>query len=267
VERLASLTYRERIDQLNLREDRADVILPAAIVYERLAALAGTESIVVPGVGLKEGILLDLVDDLVAHRTYEERQRREVEEGALEVGRRYRFDEPHARQVTRLALHLFDEMRELHGLGEEERRILLAAGLLHDIGQYVSYRQHHKHSRYLILHSQPRGLTPWETELVALVARYHRRARPKESHEEFADLAGGDRPRVEKLAGLLRLADVLDPDHEQRVEDVEVEHEEGRVVLRLTGEGDPLPDKDAFRRKRKLFQRIFDTRVRVRAEA
>jgi exopolyphosphatase/guanosine-5'-triphosphate,3'-diphosphate pyrophosphatase len=266
VERLASLTYRERIEKLNLREDRADVILPAAIVYERLAALAGTESIVVPGVGLKEGVLLDLVDDLVAHRTYEERQRREVEEGALEVGRRYRFDEAHSRQVTRLALRLFDELRELHGLGEEERRILLAAGLLHDIGQYVSYRQHHKHSRYLILHSQPRGLTPWETELVALVARYHRRARPKESHDGFGDLAASDRPRVEKLAALLRIADVFDRDHEQRVEDLEVEREEGRIILRLTGEGDPLPDKDAFRRKRKLFQRIFQTRVRVRGD-
>ncbi|HEX6068190.1 MAG TPA: Ppx/GppA phosphatase family protein [Longimicrobiaceae bacterium] len=266
VERLASLTYRERIEKLNLREDRADVILPAAIVYERLAALAGTESIVVPAVGLKEGVLLDLVDDLVAHRTYEERQRREVEAGALEVGRRYEFDEPHARQVCRLALRLFDELRELHGLGEEERRILLAAGLLHDIGQYVSYHQHHKHSRYLILHSQPRGLTPWETELVALIARYHRRARPKESHEGFGELAASDRPRVEKLAALLRVADVLDRDHEQRVGDVEVEREDGRVILWLSGNGDPLPDKESFRSKRKLFQRVFETRVRARAK-
>ena len=95
---------------------------------------------------------------------------RQIIRSAIDLGRRYEFDEPHARQVCRLALRLFDELRELHGLGEEERRILLAAGLLHDIGQHVSYHQHHKHSRYLILHSQPRGLTPWETELVALVA-------------------------------------------------------------------------------------------------
>ena len=266
VERLAGLSYRERMERLNLREDRADVILPAAIVYERLAVLAGCEMILVPGVGLKEGLLLDLVDDLDAHETYEERHAREVEEGALDVGRRYGFEEPHARHVTRHALHLFDELRTLHGLGAEERRILLAAGLLHDIGQFVTYHKHHKHSRYLILNSELRGLTPREIERVALVARYHRRAEPKDSHEGFGDLTAGERARVTKLAALLRVADALDREHRQQVEGIDVRRENGRTTLRLIGSGDILLEQWAVRRKGRLFEQVFGQKLRVVVE-
>jgi exopolyphosphatase/guanosine-5'-triphosphate,3'-diphosphate pyrophosphatase len=267
VERLSSLSFQDRVDHLNLREDRADVILPAAIVYERLAVLAGTDTILVPGVGLKEGVLLDLVEDLVSHRSYEERHSREVEKGALEVGRRYDFDEPHARHVTRLALQLFDELHELHAMEEDDRRVLLAAGLLHDIGQYIAYQQHHKHSRYLILNSEPRGLSPREIGVVALVARYHRRAEPKDSHEGYADLGLKDRRRVDKLAALLRIADALDREHQQQVEDVLVEVEDDRVTLRLRGRGDILLEKWSVKKKGKLFERVFDRRLRVISEA
>jgi exopolyphosphatase / guanosine-5'-triphosphate,3'-diphosphate pyrophosphatase len=263
VDRLAALSVQERMDRLGLREDRADVILPAAIVYERLAMVARTDELVVPAVGVKEGVLLDLVDDLVEHRTYEERQAREVEQGALAVGRRYDFDEDHARQVARISLLLFDALRPLHRLGEEERRILLAAALLHDVGQSVAYRRHHKHSRYLILHSAPRGLTPREVELAALVARYHRRARPKEKHEGYRDLTAGERSRVGGLAALLRVADALDRIRLDGLEGVEAREEDDRVLLRLRGRGVMPIDQDALKKKRRLFQRVFERDLRI----
>lgn len=263
VERLAALTFRERIDTLGLREDRADVILPAAIVYDRLAALSRTDTILVPGVGLKEGVLLDLVEDLVSHQSYEERHTRVVEEGALAVGRRYDFDEPHARHVTRLALQLFDELQSLHELGEEDRRILRAAGLLHDIGQHISYQGHHKHSRYLILNSEPRGLSPREIELVALVARYHRRAEPKASHEGYESLKSGERRRVDRLSALLRLADALDREHEQQVEEMQMDLDDDRLTLRLRGHGDMLLEQWSVSKKGRLFEKVFERRLRV----
>ena len=212
---------------------------------------------------MKEGVLLDLVDDLIAHDSYEERHAREVEEGALLVGRRFDFEEAHARHVTRLALQLFDALQDLHDLGEEERRILIAAGILHDIGQYVAYHKHHKHSRYLILHSEPRGLTPREIGLVALVARYHRRAEPKDSHEGYDELSPGDRSRVRKLAALLRIADALDRGHQQQVEAIDVTVDDRRTMLRVRGKGDILLEQWAVRKKGRLYEQVFDQKLRV----
>ena len=218
IQRLSSMSYRERVEKLGLREDRADVILPAAIIYERLATLAQAREILVPYVGVKEGIVLDLADGvspLGAGQVRQEEQ--QVARTALALGRKYRFDEPHALHVASLALSLFDQTRAVHGMGEKERRILHAAALLHDIGSFVSYTRHHKHSLYLISHSNLAGFTPRETLMVANVARYHRRSFPKPQHEPFTALQKDDRDKVSALAALLRLADAMDREHRQRV--------------------------------------------------
>src|SRR6185503_3060993 len=119
---------------------------------------------------------------------------------AVALGRRYRFDEAHGRQVARLSLSLFDKMKEVHEMGSKDRRILLGAAVLHDIGQIISYRRHHKHSLYLILNSELPGLSDEDIPLVALVARYHRRAEPSDEHELWLTVAEEDRLRVRKLA-------------------------------------------------------------------
>jgi exopolyphosphatase / guanosine-5'-triphosphate,3'-diphosphate pyrophosphatase len=263
IDSLAALSCEERIRTLGLRPDRADVILPAGIVYERLATLAGAAEIAVPGVGVKDGALLDLVDDLASHGVHEERLDREMMAHALTIGERYAFDEPHARQVARLSLSLFDQLQAAHGLTETDRRILLAAALLHDIGQFVSYRRHHKHSYYLLSNAELPGIAPPEIALVALVARYHRRAEPKESHEGYADLPAEERRRVDLLASLLRIADALDREHLQQVEKVAARVEDGELRLTMSGAGDLLPEEWAVRKKAEMFERVFQLRLRL----
>ena len=262
IERLAELTPRERVRELGLREDRADVILPAAIVYDRIARLLGVHQILVPGVGVKDGLLLDTVDDLLEHGGHEARLERETVTGATALGRRYDFEAAHAEQVTRLSLLLFDQLRELHGLGDLDRRILLAAALLHDIGQFVSYRRHHKHSYYLIVNSELPAFTPRQILLVALVARYHRRGEPQDEHEGYADLTRSERDVVDRLAAILRIADALDREHEQQVTDVVATVDGNELVLAVHGPGDLLPERWAVQRKAKLAERVFDLRVR-----
>ena len=262
IERLAALTPRERVKELGLREDRADVILPAAVVYERIARLLGVHQILVPNVGVKDGLLLDTAEDLLEHGGHEARLERETVTGAAALGRRYDFEAAHAEQVARLALLLFDQLRELHGLGELERRILLAAGLLHDIGQYVSYRRHHKHSYYLIANSELPSFTPRQILLVALVARYHRRGEPQEEHEGYATLSRAERDIVDRLAALLRIADALDREHGQQVTNVAAAVDGDELVLTVEGTGDLLPERWAVQRKAKLAERVFDLDVR-----
>lgn len=256
IERLSRLSYAQRVGELGLREDRADVILPAAIVYDRVAELAGAERIRVPSVGVKEGVMLDLVDELTGGGGFG-RQERVVAEGALTLGRRYLFDEAHARHVTDLAISLFDQLGGLHGLEPSDRRLLIAGSVLHDIGQHISYRKHHKHSLYLILHSEIPGISPSELPLVALIARYHRRAAPRDEHYLFGDLGPEDRARVERLAAILRVADSLDREHLQRVDSVAAALSPEGLELRLSGRGQFLLEQWALRHKGSLFSRVF----------
>lgn len=260
---LGEVGVEERMRRWGLRADRADVILPAALLYERVAVLAGVDEILVPHVGVREGVVLDVAEDLLGPGVHASRREQQAFVGALALGRRFHFDEPHARHVARLALSLFDQLRPLHELGDADRRLLLVAAVLHDIGQFISYRRHHKHSLYLIHNSEVPNVSPGELELVALVARYHRRAEPREEHFLYGGLGEGDRLRVRRLAGILRLADALDREHLQRVESVTVRLDADEVVVDVEGRSELLLEQWAFEKKGRLFARVFGCEVRL----
>jgi exopolyphosphatase/guanosine-5'-triphosphate,3'-diphosphate pyrophosphatase len=264
IEKLAGMSFHQRVEELGLREDRADVVLPAALVYERLADLIGIDEIIVPHVGIKEGVLFDLVDGTVRHQDHELRQAREVVAGATVIGRKYLFDEPHARHIAELSVSLFDQMRALHGLGADERRILLAAGMLHDIGQFVSYKGHHKHTLYLVSHSELPSFSQKQMMLVANVARYHRKGHPAPHHPNFANLPPVDQERVLKLAAILRLADSLDREHVQRVTGVRVKISEDELTLSLSGSSGVILEGWGLKKKTQLFTKVYGLKVRVR---
>ncbi len=263
IDLLARLSYAERVAQLGLNEDRADVILPAAMVYYHLARLANVKEILVPGVGVKEGILLDLVDDLVSHPTHEVRREQQLTKAAISLGRRFMFDESHGMQVARLALSVFDQTQELHALGGTDRRLLLAASILHDIGGFISHKKHHKHSLYLLSRSELPGLSPNEMLMVANIARYHRKNIPRPNHIDFMRLSEEDRKRTTALAAILRVADGLDRAHLQNVDSVEIVKTGKEIFLRLEGRGDFLLERWALAQKKNLFEKTFGRTVSI----
>lgn len=264
IDRIASLSAQERMDELGLRPDRADVILPAALVYERVARLARADEIIVPFVGLKEGLLLDAMLSVAQHGAHLDRQQREVVTGTIALGRRFLFDEAHAHQVTRLALSLFDQLHERMELSDGDRLILLAAAMLHDVGQYISYRRHHKHSYYLIANASLPDITPHDTMLVALVARYHRRAEPSTEHEEFAEIDSDEQERVTKLAALLRIADALDRQHRQHVREVRAKLSRSTLRLDVFTSSDLVLEEWAIEKKAQLITRVLDIELDIR---
>jgi exopolyphosphatase / guanosine-5'-triphosphate,3'-diphosphate pyrophosphatase len=263
VEQLARLSYRQRVTELGLREDRADVILPAATVYEQLCEQAGFEVIHVPNVGVKDGIVLDLVDDYARHEPHVERQEQIVFNGAVALGRRFRFDAPHGRHVVGLALSLFDQLEDLHGLPRDDRRILVAGAMLHDVGLFINYRKHHKHSMYIISQSDLPGLNPVEIRMAANVARYHRKGEPAPHHVEYMTLSERERSRVSRLAAIVRIADALDREHLQAVRAVTTRIDDKVVTLELQTSSDGLLEKWAVQRKAALFEKLFDCKVRT----
>src|SRR2546427_5916351 len=133
-------------------------------------------------------------------------------EEVFELMRAMESQPVHVSHVTNLALQLFDSLTPLHGLGERERLLLEAAGFLHDIGHQFDHLKtgHHNESARLIREHPWKSFTPDEVTVIALVARYHRKAMPEMTHVEFAALPGTHRRLVQHLAALLRLADALD---------------------------------------------------------
>jgi len=265
---MASLTPAARRERWGLRGDRADVIVPAMFVLSAVAERVGAATISTPGVGLKDGILAELVDR--AFRVWDERgEEAEVEAEALELGRKYRFDERHARHVAGIATSLFDQLVDLHHLGAEERTLLRLAALLHDIGDFVGFESHHKHSHYLITQTDLMGLTPAHKEVVANVARYHRKAMPDLSHPGFRKLDRKDRATVRKLAALLRVADAFDREHHTKVLEVAARVTPGRIALRAVANPNAGVDLDlslerwTALRKADLMEDVFECDVKV----
>lgn len=263
---LSRLSFRQRMEQLDLREDRADVILPAALVYARLAELARAETILVPAVGIREGLMIDLVANLFHHKQSQDSQSHLTYDAALALGRRYQFEEAHAVQVCRLALSLFDQLTTLHELGEEERRMLLAAALLHDTGFYISYQRHHKHSQYLITQSELPGFSSQDMQLIGMVARYHRKSEPSDRHVDYSALSAEDRMRVSRLAAIIRIADALDREHLQKVRGIRLEIGPQTVVVHVDCSGDFLLETWGVQKKADLFGREFHRGIRLALE-
>lgn len=260
--KLAKMKPIERRTKYRLRPDRADVIVPALHVLLAVAELARTDAIVAPGVGLKEGSVAELVDKHFRIWDYKLDESRAAR-AAVHLGRRYHFDEAHATQVDRLAGQLFDQLRPLHQLDDHDRVLLRVAALVHDIGDFVHSAAHHKHTQYIVEHSDLMGLSPEHRVLVGCIARYHRRAPPSTKHAAFRSLSSDDRRRVRQLSSILRLADALDRGHRSKVAQVDVEIAPGEIVLRPSGREDLSLEAWTVERKAPMFEQTFRRKVRI----
>jgi exopolyphosphatase/guanosine-5'-triphosphate,3'-diphosphate pyrophosphatase len=261
VRKLLGMSFEDRVGQLRLRPDRADVIVPAAIVLQRILKQAKVDELVIPKVGLKDGLLLDMLQELYGARTLPHRE--QVMASALQIGRKYMFDEQHGLSVSRFAVQLFDETRTLHNLSLEYRLLLEVAALLHDIGSFINIAEHHKHTLYLLTATPVIGLSKDQLAIVANVARYHRKSQPKPQHDAYRVLSSKDRVIVAKLAALLRIADAMDNEHASKVAEFKVEYKKPRFLIRLLGEGDLLLEKWAILKKSQMFEDTFSVKVAV----
>jgi exopolyphosphatase/guanosine-5'-triphosphate,3'-diphosphate pyrophosphatase len=238
--RMVTADLRTRLRITGMDEGRADIIVAGAIVLDTVLSQLGVEALMLCQWALREGILLDYIHghprSLARAEAYPDVRRRSV----VSLGERCLWDEPHARHVASLALVLFDAVGERLGLGAPDRALLEFAALLHDVGHHISYPGHHKHSYYLIKNGGLRGFHPVEIEVLATVARYHRRGLPRKKHPGFAALPRERRRAVRGLAGILRLADALDRSHRQVVRRLHVSARGGslRVVCETDGDSE-----------------------------
>jgi exopolyphosphatase/guanosine-5'-triphosphate,3'-diphosphate pyrophosphatase len=185
-------------------------------------------------------------------------------EQVIALAEDYDFEVGHSYQDARLALRIFDLTANLHGLDDEHRDLLHYAAILHDIGYWYDYENHHKHAFRMIMEADLPSLSAREKLIVANVARYHRSARPKLKHEGFALLEPEDREIATKLAAILRFADGLDRGHVNAVKDLDCEVYGDTVIFTAyPPEGNDL-ERWAGRKKSRFFAEVFGVTVTIR---
>lgn len=259
---LARMSLDERGKVAGLNPRRADIIVAGLLVIERILKRFGVNEVQVHTGGVRDGLLLTMVEESQRVGPVTADQRREAIE---RFAARCHADLPHSRQVAWIAGRLLEQLAAVKkptlGLRAEDRPLIEAAALMANVGYLINFDGHHKHSYHLIINSDLPGFERDELRVVANVARYHRGARPKQKHKPFASLSDEDQDRVAKLAAILRVALALDRTHQQRVSDVAVNVTEGTVEITIRTSGDAEVDLWAARRKVDLFERVFGRRV------
>lgn len=247
---------------------RADIILAGALILEQAVVELGIDEIVISDNALREGVLLDALSrrrGATLHHLRDLRRR-----SVLHLAESMDDDVDHSMRAAGFALDLFDATASLHGLGDDSRELLEAGALLANVGLSISHSEHHKHSYYVIRHSDRlAGFTDHEIELIAQIARYHRKSAPKMKHPEFAFLRTNDQERVRTLAGLLRVAIALDRSHKGRVArlDVVVSDDLGPVEIIVLRNGDAEIDLEVqtAEDRKGLLEDVLHRRVKFDA--
>jgi exopolyphosphatase/guanosine-5'-triphosphate,3'-diphosphate pyrophosphatase len=265
--KLADEVFAEPVETLARKEKisltSAETLGPALLSYTQIARLLKVKQIWIARASLRDGLL----HEMAAEGAWAETYRAQIIESALEVGRKYSFDAPHSLHVAGLASTLFHALRDEHRLDLRYELLLHTAALLHDIGFFISPRSHHKHSMYLIQNSELFGIGKRDLLLIALIARYHRRAVPKPLHEGFALLDRRNRIIVAQLAAILRVADALDRSHNQQVAGITATRRGGALEIAVPGVEDITMETLALKQKGALFEDIFGLPVRLRKGA
>jgi exopolyphosphatase / guanosine-5'-triphosphate,3'-diphosphate pyrophosphatase len=263
LDRLREAPLEERRQIQGLSADRADIIVAGAAVIARLVRRLGTQQILVNERGIRDGLILSMIAELAGAGVTEQSRPPNRMEWVRIFARKCRSNERHCEHVANLALQIFDGIKGRYELPALGRDVLQAAALLHDIGYLISHSKHHKHTYHLIMHGDLPAFSPHEVELIANVARYHRRAFPKRSHANLASLTDEDRRLVAQLSGILRVADGLDRTHSQSVSSVKARALRNRLRFDLEAVTDPVVDRADAERKSDLFKRIFDTELEL----
>jgi exopolyphosphatase / guanosine-5'-triphosphate,3'-diphosphate pyrophosphatase len=257
---LAHSTVKARLAIPGLDPKRVDTLLPATVVLRCLLELSDLGEITLCDKAIREGVIYDFIvrhrEGLKAENDIPDVRRRNV----IGLARRCQAPESHSLHVANLALRLFDQTKQAHHLGPQEREWLEYAAILHDAGYLINPRQHHKHAYYLIKHGDIGGFTAQEIEMIANIARYHRRALPAFKHEGFDGLPLRLQRTVKILSSLLRIADGLDRTHFTLVQTLHVKF--GKVItISITVTGDAEMELWAAKSRADLFELVFHRRV------
>jgi len=261
VTQLRRRTAAERRMFPGMDKERVDIIVAGGVILETLMEEMGIVEIISTDRSLRDGLLFNYL----MHGTHGFLHPGDSvrEQSVLQLGRACGFDEEHGRHIASLARQLFDSSKDigLHNLDEDARELLTFAALLHDLGMFLSFGDHHAHTSYLIRNADLLGFDQTEIAIMAATAYFHRNEKPRRKHPETIGLSKEDFAKVSVLSTLLALAESLDRSHRQIVERVCFERSSGgKLLLDLVSRekecGCEL-EALALEKHRKRFRKVF----------
>ena len=266
IKMLCALPIEARRKVPGINPERADIIIAGAAIIDTLMQNLGISELrVIADRGLREGMLIDYLSRSEQARFFRGLSVRE--RSVLQLGRACGFDETHARHIAQLALELFDsaEKAALHRLGARERELLQYAALLHDVGAFLSYNNHHVHTYYLIRNAELLGFDQSEIALMAATAFFHRKALPTKKHKEMTELDKRSRKAVQVLSILLRLAEVLDRSHTRAVKHAKLRAmNKEKVVLEIYAQDDCQLELWGLQGRLKAAQKTLGRQIQIK---
>lgn len=258
-----TITLKERKQIPGMDTNRADIIVGGALILEYVLENVNLTKLHISTFGLREGIVYDTLEKRKEIETFKHLGRLR-ESTIYSIANQYGVNLKHSTHIRNIALKIFDATQQIHKLGWREREWLEAAAILHDVGYLISVEQHHKHSYYIISHCIMPGFTKDEAEIIANIARYHRKSHPKKKHENFQKLPDDKKEIVKKLAGILRIAEGIDRRQIQAVKDVDTYFSNGKLNIKLIpSDGTEPPDVELWgaERRKLLFEEAMDVEV------
>lgn len=256
-DQVLELSVEALVREYDLPFAAAESLSPALLVMQNIPQMLHCKTVYIGTPSMRDGLLAEMA----AGGSWDARFTKQIIHSAIEIGRHYRFDRKHAENVAAHARDIFRAMQSEHKMLHRYETILTVAALLHDIGAFIINRSHHKHSQYLIENSDIFGLSKQDLTLVALTARYHRRALPRATHTAYTSLTRVNRLRVSKLAAILRVADALDCGHVQRIRSPQIELYPDRLQIGVPNLRDCTVEEIALKEKSNLFEQVYGKRV------
>ena len=268
VKKLAKMSYKERLEVSGLIDKRAEIIVPGSVILLEAMSMLKLDSISICERALREGMIVDwmLTRGLINSRL---RYQNEVKQrNVIKIAQKYQVDLDYSRRVAQFALSIFDQLQgKLHSWNAPERELLWTAAILHNSGVYVSHSSHHKHSYYLIRNAELLGFTELELELIANIARYHRKSKPKKKHEPYSNIVHKqDRLMVRQLSAILRLAVALDRRNKGAIALVVCQYDRAKCSVCLQLYPTEISDRCALELwslsyKKEAFEEEFDVEL------
>ena len=268
VKKLAAMSYEERLKVPGISEKRAEIIVSGAVILLEAMTMLKLNSITICERALREGIIVDwmLTRGLISSRF---RYQNEVKSrNVLKIAHKYQVDLAYSKRIANFALSIFEQIKgDLHDWGEAEKELLWSAAILHNCGVYISHAAHHKHSYYLIRNAELLGFTELELELIANIARYHRKSKPKKKHDSYNKLPHKQyQSMVKQLSAILRLAVALDRRQKGAIAGINCQYDASNRTLHFqlfpTELGDDCTlELWSLTYKKEVFEEEFDVKI------
>jgi len=259
VETLRDFSIEDCVNQFGIPYTNAEMLIPGLFVLKLFLERTGAANVAVPLVSIRDGYLVDLVSGVDS--SLQDEFLSQIVASAINLGRKFHFDEAHSRHVAHHCMMIFDALVKEHGMSRRHRIMLETAAFLHDVGAYIKSSGHQKHGQYIVANSEIFGLHNDELNIIANVINYHRGEPPSQSDIEYIKLQREERILVLKMASILRVADALDRGHSQQIKKITVERRSETIVLNVDKPYDLSLESMGLEEKGGMFQDVFGYKV------